>query len=403
MLFRVALLVPSFVLNRHSSRRKVSLRRPALNDEECVVPASPELVARTRSRLLEETRTFDSTLSLFPIVTPIAAYLAYETIARETRGLIDTIGQRQAWFSADGNAYEIEILAPLINGVVMPAIAIALGTTAATTISTLRERQLAVRGFFNNELCGLESLRAAVKSLRQEDFLVSGTGPARAIELLRDYVARLILESKPGTTAEEVEMRRIADNELVELSALLHAVSQKRQTTVEAAHNLIASLSTHRSNRVAEQAATYPAIHYAVLALCSLSIIASFLLESDQEVLRFLDAIQLRLLFAILVGVFSGIAALIVDLSDLNSGGFRITPTYSQLFEIHDNLQFDTCLIKQDDDAFSSWRDRHLTPPDTLNGRSSSGTATTTTTTGNTTLIVRDTDLSSKPKNNVLF
>lgn len=318
------------------------------SDDECFLPSSPELVARTRSRLLEETRTFDSTLSLFPIVTPAAAFVAYETIARETRGLIDTIGQRQAWFSADGNAYEIEILAPLINGVVMPAIAIALGTTAATTISTLRERQLAVRGFLNNELCSLESLRVAVKSLRDDDFVGEGKGgPSRSIELLRDYVARLILESKPGTTAKEVEERRVAENELVELSSLLHLVSQRRQTTVEAAHNIIASLSHQRSNRVAEQAATYPAIHYAVLAFCSLSIIVSFLLESDQEVLRFLDAIQLRLLFAILVGVFSGIAALIVDLSDLNSGGFRVTPTYSQLFEIHDNLQFDMCVVDQ--------------------------------------------------------
>lgn len=231
----------------------------------------------------------------------------------------------------------------------MPAIAIALGTTAATTISTLRERQLAVRSQLNNELCDIELLRAALNSLQDADFLVSACPDlpsATATSLLRDYVARLIVESRPGTTARQVETFRVAENELVRLSALLYLIddrSKRGESIAASAHSLIAAMASHRSNRIAEHAATYPIVHYAVLAFCSLSIIASFLLESDQELLRFLDAIQLRILFAILVGVYASIATLIVDLTDLNRGGFCITPTYMQLFIAHDKLEYDLC------------------------------------------------------------
>lgn len=305
-------------------------------------------VEKTRLALESETRRFDLALSAFPFAAPTVAFASYEWVARSTRAAIDLFGQRNAWFSADGNAYEIEILAPLINGVVMPAIAIALGTAAATTISTLRERQLAVRSTLNKELTALELLRGALNAVEEEDF--ADCAPAEssvlATRLLRDYVARLIVEARPGTTVTQLVTTRVAENELVRLSTLFHYVDDRRRRSepvTTTAQNLIHALADYRATRLAEEAATYPTIHYAILAGCSLSIIASFLLESDQEVLRFLDAIQLRLLFAILVGVFSGIAALIVDLSDLYRGAFRVTTTYAQLIAIHDNLEFDRC------------------------------------------------------------
>ncbi|KAJ8611301.1 hypothetical protein CTAYLR_006601 [Chrysophaeum taylorii] len=317
-------------------------------DEECVLPMDEAQLEATRQDLEAQTRTFDATLAALPFVMPTLAFASYEFVARETREALDLFGGRN-WLSIDGNAYEIEILAPLVNGVVMPSIAIALGTVAATTISSLRDRQLEVRERLNSELCDLELLRAAVNALDDDDFkLARGVDQpaALATALLRDYVSRLILEAKPGTTTRTLETRRVTDNELAPLAALLHSVddSTKRSEPVPAtAHPLIASLSNHRSYRLALQAATYPPIHYAVLAFLSLSILVSYLLESDQEVLRFVDALQLRLLFSVLVGVFTAFASLIVDLSDLNRGGFRVTPAYAQLFAIHDQLDFDLC------------------------------------------------------------
>ena len=54
----------------------------------------------------------------------------------------DALSKARNYESVDGGAYEIAILTPTINGVVMPALSIAFGTLTATTINTLRQRQL---------------------------------------------------------------------------------------------------------------------------------------------------------------------------------------------------------------------------------------------------------------------
>ena len=82
----------------------------------------------------------------------------------------------------------------------------------------------------------------------------------------------------------------------------------------------------------------YPPIHYAILGALASSIVLAFLLESDQEVLRFLDALQLRILFTILVGVFSGVTSLVVDLADPFRGAYRITSTVAQFFPLREAL-----------------------------------------------------------------
>ena len=109
-----------------------------------------------------------------------------------------------------------------------------------------------------------------------------------------------------------------------------------------------------RSNRVAILATAYPPIHFVVLSALASSIVLAFLLETDQEVLRFLDALQLRLLFTILIGVFSALAALVVDLADPFRGAYRITPTVAQLFPLRAAFDYDVCSKQGDlDDARS--------------------------------------------------
>ena len=100
----------------------------------------------------------------------------------------------------------------------------------------------------------------------------------------------------------------------------------------------------------------YPPIHYAILGALASSIVLAFLLESDQEVLRFLDALQLRILFTILVGVFSGVTSLVVDLADPFRGAYRITPTVAQLFPLREAFVADVCA--QQDAADSDRADR---------------------------------------------
>jgi len=306
------------------------------DSEECVVVPSDELLAETHALLTRETRTYDWTLACVPVLSPFLAFSTYEGVARETRAVIEWFDRQNAWFSADGNLYEIEILTPLVTGVVMPTLAVALATLAATTISTLRQRQLDVREALNAELCELALLRATVLAI-DDDALVA------ALTLLRDYASRLILECRPGEPA--MERLAIADNELVDLAALFHRLNSKHSNALlgGTAQPLIQSLSGRRAKRLAEFDATYPFTHYLVLVLCSVAIAVDYLLESDQEILRFLDAVQLRILWAILIGVFASLASLITDLSDIYRGAFRLTPVVAQLFPLRSNIVLDIC------------------------------------------------------------
>ncbi|KAJ8601789.1 hypothetical protein CTAYLR_006810 [Chrysophaeum taylorii] len=317
-------------------------------EEMCLVPLSEEDMAAAQESMLAETALFDTALRVLPFASPLAAFASYETIAKTTRVALDFLGQRQTWTSADGNAYEIAILTPTINGVVMPAISIALGTLATTTISTLRQRQLDVRERLNRELGEIELLRATIGALDDADFRARRNQTKRATILLRDYVSRVIQECRPNAG---VVSRRIADSELNAIYRMFFDVKdtvQRSNPAAATAHPLITSLVNNRASRLTLLAQSYPASQFIVLACGSLSIMIAFLLESDQEILKFLDAFQLRILFSMLVGVFSGFVAVLVDLADITRGTFRITPQAAQFFALRDLITFDLCCLDDD-------------------------------------------------------
>ena len=154
-------------------------------------------------------------------------------------------------------------------------------------------------------------------------------------------MSRIIAES---ASSRALETRSVGNNELVSLSALLLvAAPDAALAYTNQAHAVVASLSACRATRLAVLSTAYPPIHFVVLGALASSIVVAFLLESDQEVLRFLDALQLRLLFTILIGVFAALAALVVDLADPFRGAYRITPTVAQLFPLREAFVADVC------------------------------------------------------------
>ena len=60
-----------------------------------------------------------------------------------------------------------------------------------------------------------------------------------------------------------------------------------------------------RCDRLALLQTSFPFSHWAILTLLATSIVGAFLFESDQATLQFLDAFQLRALFAALAGALS--------------------------------------------------------------------------------------------------
>ena len=146
---------------------------------------------------------------------------------------------------------------------------------------------------------------------------------------------------------------------------MLHGVegaSASRQGSVEVADDIIARLNDRRSDRVGElikekinviffffYAASnssillfgkallltdFPDLHWVVLVSLSVSICITFLLESNQTLNQYLNSIQLRSLFALLVGVFSSTATLCLDLDDPFTGSFSIISASAQIGDL---------------------------------------------------------------------
>ena len=100
--------------------------------------------------------------------------------------------------------------------------------------------------------------------------------------------------------------------------------------------------------------------HAQVLAALSVSICLTFLLESNQLVNQYLNSIQLRALFALLVGVFSATATLCIDLADPFSGTFSVAGTSVQVGDLRLCLLEDVREAKSDASELSSFKFRSL-------------------------------------------
>lgn len=120
------------------------------------------------------------------------------------------------------------------------------------------------------------------------------------------------------------------------------------------ADNLILSLNGHRSDRVALLLSTFPVVHWGVLVFLSFSICFSFLLNSNQQILQYLNSIQLRLLFGNIVGVFSGIAIICYVLADPFRGSFSIAEAATQLGDLRLNLEKDVIVACIEEGEISS-------------------------------------------------
>jgi len=260
--------------------------------------------------------------------------------------------------SAEGTAFANNLLRPTIIGVVVPVISIALATLVSTTVNVLRQRQVDLRAFINQEAGELRFLRRAV-------FGMYGTRQhagrrARALGLLTSYVEQLMSECDDGaiSSLEEIQLSGgIAANELDRFAAMLHGVdgaAASRQGSVQNADDLILSLNGHRSKRVALLLTDFPAIHWDVVAALNVSIVVAFLLTSNQPVLQYLDSIQLRFMFAIIVGVCSGTAILCYDLDNPFSGTFSIAGASTQLADLRVCLREDVREALEESEEISS-------------------------------------------------
>ena len=191
------------------------------DDGACVLPA----MVQQEQRLSNRGSSFPSSkvdylLVGIPVLLPLAAYWNYDDILKLVTWFID-LGPGD-WLAVDGGKEQVARLQPAINGVVLPAISIALGTLSATTISSLRDRQIQLRACIHKEACLVDAVLSASTTvfagrLRRGEL-------HEALMLLSGYATRLIDESSLTSSSEfrALQYSGASDSELRSYLRLVH-------------------------------------------------------------------------------------------------------------------------------------------------------------------------------------
>ena len=263
-----------------------------------------------------------------PMVIPVMAYFLYDPTAEGFAAALDKIANRN-WVAVDGGDYQAKMIAPAINGVVVPAISILFANLIGTTISTLRQRQLDIRTTINVESGQIRILQSLIESF------TNTTSRDNCRRYLFQYTSRLIAESQPSVDVESLGF--CLDSELNaflgELNKIAVAGSVPGPVLGES-YNACSKLYEQRAQRIASLRSLFPPLHFVIVGTLALSICIAFLLESNQVLLVFLNAIQLRILWTMLTGTFSALAIVCYDLGNPFRGSYQISKSVDQLYTI---------------------------------------------------------------------
>lgn len=282
----------------------------------------------------------ESFLNLFiPTIAPFISFIAFDYVAEAYSMIVDMLESSKTWVAVDGGAYQGKILTPAINGLVVPAMALLFATLTSTTISTLRQRQVDVRSAINMEAGELRALECSIESFECNSF---------EQDLSRDYLiqytSRILAECHPklGSGEDVINPRRGMDSELNGFTSILN---RAYGTAIIPAHigdecyASIARLRLQRTNRISALQSVYPSLHWISLALLAIGECIAFLMETDQDLLVFLNAIQIKILWSMLVGTFVACFTVFFDLLSPFSGSYQISASVGQLHTIKLTLQ----------------------------------------------------------------
>lgn len=195
-------------------------------------------------------------------------------------------------------------------------------TLTSTTVSTLRARQVDVRKCLNNEageMRALEYLVAAYKDSEIQD---------RCRQYLIQYCSRIIAESQSDwQTSGIIDTTRGMDSELYGVLINLTKLTESNTPplVVDNSFQALTRLRIARQDRISALSSTYPTLHYWILGILAMGECTGFLMEADQELLVFLNAIQLKILWSMLVSTFVACFTVFYDLLNPFYGGYQVS------------------------------------------------------------------------------
>jgi Protein of unknown function (DUF4239) len=312
-----------------------------------------------------------------PILAPIVAFFTFESFAEGYSSFNDFLSRSNNWVAVDGGAYQARIIAPAINGLVVPAVALLFATLISTTITTLRQRQVEIRRAINMEAGELRAMECLLDAIDPgfvqdqcrsyvrflclwyylvccrivlEEFLKCFCllPPFLLYQKLIQYTSRILSECHPrlGAGANVINPRRGFDSELNGLTRQFNMAHGKviPAHVADELYSSVTRLREQRINRITALQSIYPPLHYAILVVLASAECIAYLIETDQELLVFLNAVQLKLLWSMLVGTFVACFAVVIDLRTPFTGSYQISASVDQLHIIKLTLQA-SCLL----------------------------------------------------------
>lgn len=278
---------------------------------------------------------------LLPFFAPLLGFLSCEYVVSFMHEALLVLG-RQTWVSVDGGQYQAAILVPVLNGIIVPTISIALATLIASSVSTLRTRQLTIQACLNQETTILQMLCITLDKLFQNPDLDESIKNRRREIFTRlvDYASAVLSES--GSDYDDKKIYSLCP-QLDSVLISVYSIMDARTSLVDQTLGLVTRLNEQRSLRIAALRSAFPLLHWLVVAFLGFSLLVSFVIESDQDTLLFLDNIQLRLLFGFLVGAVTFTALLCFDLNNPFTGYFNVVPAVQELERIQRRMKRKIC------------------------------------------------------------
>ena len=291
---------------------------------------------------------------LLPFVAPVLAFGSYDLVSNAFGAFVEFLAQNN-WVAVDGGAYQAKIITPTINGIVLPAISVLFATLTSTTVITLRDRQVQIR----------QSINAEAGELRALEYLLSAYPNAMPLQTtcrqyMIQYTSRIIAESQPESSflcsPVSSSWTTLFQNDLPsaqrgsmdsELNGVQRALAQATADEalpiplLDQSFQAITRLRECRHKRLTALQSTYPPLHYAILAILASGDCTGFLIEGKQELLVFLNAVQLKILWSMLVGTFVACFAVFYDLLRPFSGCYQVNAAVDQLYTIRLGLKAD--------------------------------------------------------------
>lgn len=281
----------------------------------------------------------DKILQFAPFFLPVVAYNLYDPTAIAFAATIDFLTTNN-WVAVDGGAYQAKIIAPVINGVVVSTISLLFAIQIGLTISKLWQRKNDIQLCITLEASKLMMLRNLLL-----DFPSTNATKEKCTFYLLQYTSRLISECHETVNIGLPDIST-TDSELIgcmeELNKAASASPSSGYCTLLLDQSMAAvdSLGQSRSRRISALQSTFPLLHYVLLGTLAMSICFAFLMETDQDILVFLNAIQLRLLWTMLVATFSALGLVCYDLGHPFRGFYQISDSVKELYDVR--LEYST-------------------------------------------------------------